>query len=86
MNQNKSTSKKENFSIKENINKLSNFEFYKNKSLQNKIKNILKEKPDNDDTNSFSSSNIGSLNSKAKYHLSLNINQTIKNMHYNYIQ
>ena len=71
--------KKENFSIitnaqfeilsiYENINKLSNFEFHKNKSLQNKIKIILKEKPDSDDTNSFSSSNNGYVNNKPKYH------------------
>lgn len=67
-------------SLYENINKLSNFEFHKNKSLQNKIKSILKEKPDNDDTNSLSSSNSGYVNNKPKYHLNSNINQSIKNI------
>ena len=40
-----STEQFEIFSIYENINNLSNFVFYKNKSLQMKIKRILEEKP-----------------------------------------
>ena len=65
-------------SLYENINKLSNYKFYKNESLQLKIKNILKEQQDNDDIESKHSLS-SCISESIKGNLNLTLNRNLEN-------